>query len=501
MAAAAAVLAVAAAKTQNKGKKRAHRGNTRRTIMKIFNTLSRRKEEFVPLEPGKVKMYVCGPTVYNFIHIGNARPMIIFDTVRRYFEYKGYDVNYVSNFTDVDDKIIKKAIEEGVDAETISKRYIAECKKDMADMNVKPATTHPQATQEIQGMLEMIQTLIDKGHAYVAADGTVYFRTKSFKGYGKLSHKNLDEMMSGFRELKVTGEENKEDPSDFVLWKPKKDGEPYWESPWCQGRPGWHIECSVMSKKYLGEQIDIHAGGEDLIFPHHENEIAQSEAANDKTFANYWMHNGFLNIDNKKMSKSLGNFFTVREIGEKYDLQVLRFFMLSAHYRSPINFSAELMEASKNGLERIITCAERLKELLNKVSGDALTEAEQENKKIVDELVAKFEAAMDDDFNTADAVSAIFELVKLANSTANEESSKAYVELLAGTIAKLSDVLGIITERKAEVLDSEVEELIAARQQARKEKNFALADEIRQKLLDMGIVLEDTREGVKWKRA
>ena len=469
--------------------------------MKIFNTLSRRKEEFVPLEPGKVKMYVCGPTVYNFIHIGNARPMIIFDTVRRYFEYKGYDVNYVSNFTDVDDKIIKKAIEEGVDAETISKRYIAECKKDMADMNVKPATTHPQATQEIQGMLEMIQTLIDKGHAYVAADGTVYFRTKSFKGYGKLSHKNLDEMMSGFRELKVTGEENKEDPSDFVLWKPKKDGEPYWESPWCQGRPGWHIECSVMSKKYLGEQIDIHAGGEDLIFPHHENEIAQSEAANDKTFANYWMHNGFLNIDNKKMSKSLGNFFTVREIGEKYDLQVLRFFMLSAHYRSPINFSAELMEASKNGLERIITCAERLKELLNKVSGDALTEEEQENKKNVDELVAKFEAAMDDDFNTADAVSAIFELVKLANSTANEESTRAYAELLAGTIAKLSDVLGIITERKAEVLDSEVEELIAARQQARKEKNFALADEIRQKLLDMGIVLEDTREGVKWKRA
>ena len=469
--------------------------------MKIFNTLSRRKEEFVPLEPGKVKMYVCGPTVYNFIHIGNARPMIIFDTVRRYFEYKGYDVNYVSNFTDVDDKIIKKAIEEGVDAETISKRYIAECKKDMADMNVKPATTHPQATQEIQGMLEMIQTLIDKGHAYVAADGTVYFRTKSFKGYGKLSHKNLDEMMSGFRELKVTGEENKEDPSDFVLWKPKKDGEPYWESPWCQGRPGWHIECSVMSKKYLGEQIDIHAGGEDLIFPHHENEIAQSEAANGKTFANYWMHNGFLNIDNKKMSKSLGNFFTVREIGEKYDLQVLRFFMLSAHYRSPINFSAELMEASKNGLDRIITSAERLKELQGKVSGDTLTEAEQENKKTVDELIAKFEAAMDDDFNTADAVSAIFELVKLANSTANEESSKAYVELLAGTIAKLSDVLGIITERKAEVLDSEVEEMIAARQQARKEKNFALADEIRQKLLDMGIVLEDTREGVKWKRA
>ena len=469
--------------------------------MKIFNTLTRRKEEFVPLTPGQVKMYVCGPTVYNLIHIGNARPMIVFDTVRRYFEYKGYDVQYVSNFTDVDDKIIKKANEEGVDAEVISKRYIEECKKDMAALNVKPATVNPQATQEIQGMLTMIQTLIDKGHAYVADDGTVYFKVKSFKEYGKLSHKNLDELQSGFRELKVSGEEVKEDPNDFVLWKPKKDGEPYWESPWCQGRPGWHIECSVMSKKYLGEQIDIHAGGEDLIFPHHENEIAQSEAANDKTFANYWMHNGFLNIDNKKMSKSLGNFFTVREIGEKYDLQVLRFFMLSAHYRSPINFSAELMEASKNGLERIITSVEKLKELQGKVSGDALTETEQENQKTVNELIAKFEAAMDDDFNTADAVSAIFELVKLANSTANEESSKAYVDLLKETISKLSDVLGIITERKAEVLDSEIEELIAARQQARKEKNFARADEIRQQLLDMGIILEDTREGVKWKRA
>ena len=327
--------------------------------MKIFNTLSRTKEEFVPLEEGKVRMYVCGPTVYNFIHIGNARPMIVFDTVRRYFEYKGYDVNYVSNFTDVDDKIIKRAIEEGVDAEVISSRYIEECKKDMAGLNVKAATTHPLATQEIGGMLEMIQTLIDSGHAYKAEDGTVYFRTASFKEYGKLSHKNLDELQSGFREIKVTGEEGKEDPSDFVLWKPKKEGEPYWDSPWCQGRPGWHIECSVMSKKYLGDQIDIHAGGEDLIFPHHENEIAQSEAANGKEFSRYWMHNAFLNIDNKKMSKSLGNFFTVREISERYDLQVLRFFMLSAHYRSPLNFSADLMEASKNGLERILTGVEK----------------------------------------------------------------------------------------------------------------------------------------------
>ncbi|MDO4268836.1 MAG: cysteine--tRNA ligase [Eubacteriales bacterium] len=469
--------------------------------MKIFNTLSRTKEEFVPLTPGEVKMYVCGPTVYNFIHIGNARPMIVFDTVRRYFEYKGYHVNYVSNFTDVDDKIIKKAIEEGVDADTISRRYIEECKKDMAAMNVKPATVHPQATQEICGMLDMIRTLIDKGHAYVAKDGTVYFRTASFREYGKLSHKNMDELQSGFRELKVTGEEDKESPSDFVLWKPKKEGEPFWESPWCEGRPGWHIECSVMSKKYLGEQIDIHAGGEDLIFPHHENEIAQSESANDKTFARYWMHNGFLNIDNKKMSKSLGNFFTVREIGEKYDLQVLRFFMLSAHYRSPLNFSAELMESSKNGLERILTAVDRLRDLENTASGDTLTEKELEQQSAARELVAKYEAAMDDDFNTADAISAVFELVKLSNSTAGAESSRAYVEYLKSTIGQLCDVLGIITERREENLDAEVEKLIAERQQARRDKNFALADEIRQRLLDMGIVLEDTREGVKWKRA
>ena len=310
--------------------------------MKIYNTLTKQKEEFVPLEEGKVRMYVCGPTVYNFIHIGNARPMIVFDTVRRYFMYKGFEVNYVSNFTDVDDKIIKKAIEEGVDASEISTRYIEECKKDMEGMNVLPATVHPLATEEIGGMLAMIRTLIEKGYAYQAQDGTVYFRTRKFGEYGKLSHKNLDDLQAGHREIKVTGDE-KEDELDFVLWKPKKDGEPYWESPWCNGRPGWHIECSVMSKKYLGEQIDIHAGGEDLIFPHHENEIAQSEACNGKEFAKYWMHNAFLNIDNKKMSKSVGNFFTVREISEKYDLQVLRFFMLSAHYRSPLNFSADLM--------------------------------------------------------------------------------------------------------------------------------------------------------------
>ena len=466
--------------------------------MKIFNTLSRQKEEFIPLEAGKVKMYVCGPTVYNLIHIGNARPMIVFDTVRRYFEYKGYDVNFVSNFTDVDDKIIKKAIEEGVDADTVSKRYINECKKDMEAMNVKPATKNPLATEEICGMLDMIAHLIESGHAYAAKDGTVYFRTKSFDQYGKLSHKNLEDLQSGFRELKVTGEEEKEDPSDFVLWKPKKEGEPYWESPWCDGRPGWHIECSVMSKKYLGDQIDIHAGGEDLIFPHHENEIAQSEAANGKEFAKYWMHNAFLNIDNRKMSKSLGNFFTVRDISEKYDLQVLRFFMLSAHYRSPLNFSADLMESSKNGLERILTAVDKLKGLEASVKTVGMLEKEDTNQ--VNALVEKYEAAMDDDFNTADAISAIFELVKVSNSTTDEESSLEYVTLLKNTIEKLCDILGIITEKEEVILAEEIEAMIAARQQARKDKDFALADEIRGKLLNQGIVLEDTREGVKWKR-
>ena len=470
--------------------------------MKLYNTLTRKKEEFVPLEPGKVKMYVCGPTVYNFIHIGNARPMIVFDTVRRYFEYKGYDVNFVSNFTDVDDKIIRKANEEGVDAAEISARYIAECKKDMEGMNIKPATTHPLATQEIDGMLEMIGTLIEKGYAYAADDGTVYFRTKKFASYGKLSHKNLDDLQAGHREIKVVGS-GKEDELDFVLWKPKKEGEPYWESPWCQGRPGWHIECSVMSKKYLGDQIDIHAGGEDLIFPHHENEIAQSEAANGKEFSRYWMHNAFLNIDNRKMSKSEGNFFMVREISEKYDLQVLRFFMLSAHYRSPLNFSASLMESSKNGLDRILTAVERLDELMERVlpSDDMTGEELGLITGRVRELVKKYEASMEDDFNTADAIAALFELVKLCNTEADEQSTRTFLMQLKTTIEDLCQVLGIETKREAQLLNSEIEELIARRQQARKEKNFALADEIRDQLTQMGILLEDTREGVKWKKA
>ncbi len=469
--------------------------------MKIFDTMTKYKEDFVPLEPGKVRMYVCGPTVYNFIHIGNARPMIFFDTVRRYFLYKGYDVNYVSNFTDVDDKIIKAAVEEGVDASVISERYIKECKKDMEGMNIMPATTHPLATQEIPGMLEMIQQLIDGGHAYVAKDGTVYYRVQSFRDYGKLSHKNLDDNMSGLRTLKVTGEEDKEDPNDFVLWKPKKEGEPYWESPWCDGRPGWHIECSVMSKKYLGEQIDIHGGGEDLVFPHHENEIAQSEAVSGKKFAKYWMHNAFLNIDNVKMSKSLGNFKTVRQISEQYDLQILRLFMLSAHYRSPLNFSAEMMESAKASLERILTCMERLKDLAGKAQERELNAAEEETLKSLETLVQKFESSMEDDFNTADALSAVFEMVKLANVSVTEESAKELVSRVDETLRKLLDVLGILPERKKETLDAEVEALIAERQAARKARNFARADEIRNQLTEMGILLEDTREGVKWKRA
>ncbi len=468
--------------------------------MKIYNTLTKQKEELKTIEEGKVRMYVCGPTVYNLIHIGNARPMIVFDTVRRYMEYKGLQVNYVSNFTDVDDKIIKKANEEGVDPSEISERYIAECKKDMDALNIKPATKNPKATEEIDGMIDMIKTLIEKGHAYVAEDGTVYFKTRSFAEYGKLSHKNIDDLRGGNRELKVSGEEQKEDPLDFVLWKPKKEGEPYWVSPWCEGRPGWHIECSVMSKKYLGEEIDIHAGGEDLIFPHHENEIAQSEATNGKTFAHYWMHNAFLNIDNKKMSKSAGNFFTVRDILEKYDAQVLRFFMLSAQYRSPLNFSSELMEAAKNGFERIVNTVSNLDFQIQNKADSALTEDEKALLAEADGFTKKFEEAMEDDFNTADAISAIFELVKFANTNTTETASKAFLEELKKRILILTDICGLVVEKKDDGLDAEIEALIEERTKAKKEKNFARADEIRDELLAKGIKLKDTREGVQWKR-
>lgn len=469
--------------------------------MKIYDTMTRFKEEFQTIEPGKVRMYVCGPTVYNLIHIGNARPMIFFDTVRRYLEYRGYEVNFVSNFTDVDDKIIKAAVEEGVDSSVISERYIAECKKDMAGMNVRPASYHPRATEEIDGMIAMIQDLIDNGHAYVAEDGTVYYRVSSFPDYGKLSHKNVEENLAGLRTLKVRGEEAKEDPNDFVLWKPKKEGEPYWESPWCEGRPGWHIECSVMSKKYLGESIDIHGGGEDLVFPHHENEIAQSEAVSGKQFVRYWMHNAFLNIDNIKMSKSLGNFKTVRQISEEYDLQVLRFFMLSAHYRSPLNFSREMMDGAKASLDRILTATDNLRDCLSAAEERELTAEETAELAAFEALREKFEAAMDDDFNTADAISAVFEMVKRANITVSKESAAAYIRRVKELLEKLLEVLGIHAERKEESLDARVEALIEERQTARKEKNYARADEIRAELTAMGILLEDTKEGVKWKRA
>jgi cysteinyl-tRNA synthetase len=466
-------------------------------IMKIYNTLTKKKEEFIPLEEGKVRMYVCGPTVYNYIHIGNARPMIVFDSLRRYLEYKGYEVNFVSNFTDVDDKIIKKAIEEGVSANEISERYIKEFQTDAQGLNVLPATYNPKATEEIDGMVEMISTLIEKGHAY-EKNGTVYFRTRSFQEYGKLSKKNIDDLEAGSR---IAVSEEKEDPMDFVLWKPKKEGEPYWTSPWSDGRPGWHIECSVMSKKYLGEQIDIHAGGEDLVFPHHENEIAQSEACNGKQFAKYWMHNAFLNIDNKKMSKSLGNFFTVREISEKYPLQVIRFLMLSAHYRSPLNFNVDLVESSKNGLDRILTATYNLEHLLEAAGSKEISDDELQIIKEIDEINEKFDAAMEDDLNTADAISAIFEMVKVANSKVTSDNSKELIKNILDRILKLSNILGIKAEKEEGLLDEEIEQLIQDRQNARKNKDFAKSDEIRNLLLEKGIILEDTREGVRWKRA
>ncbi len=464
--------------------------------MQIYNTMSRRKEEFVPIEPGKVRMYVCGPTVYSYIHIGNARPMIFFDTVRRYLEYKGYKVNFVSNFTDVDDKIIKRALEEGTESSVISERYIEECKKDMEAMGVRPATKHPKATEEIGGMIRMIRKLIAEGHAY-AVNGTVYFRVSSFPEYGKLSGKNLEDLVSGNRTLLVTGEEEKENPMDFVLWKPKKPGEPAWPSPWGEGRPGWHIECSVMSAKYLGEEIDIHGGGEDLVFPHHENEIAQSEACTGHIFAHYWMHNAFLNIDNRKMSKSLGNFFTVRDITAKYDPMVLRLFMLSAHYRSPLNFSAELMEAAASSLERMRTALKRLRTETSRGTEEPMTEAE---KAEIDAFTEKFEAAMDDDCNTADAIAALFEMVKFANLTVPEKTSAEKLAYLRDRMAVLFGILGI-TEAADEALDAELQALVDERQAARKARNYARADEIRAELAARGILLEDTKEGVKWKRA
>lgn len=466
--------------------------------MRIYNTLTQEKEEFIPIEKNKVRIYVCGPTVYNYIHIGNARPAIFFDTVRRYYEYKGYDVNYVLNFTDVDDKIIKKALDEGLDSKEISERYILEYKKDMESLNVLEATYHPKATEEIDGMIKLIESLIEKGHAY-EKNGTVYFRTRSFADYGKLSKKNIDDLESGAR---IAIAEEKDDPLDFVLWKPKKEGEPYWPSPWSDGRPGWHIECSVMSSKYLGQQIDIHGGGEDLIFPHHENEIAQSEAVSGKSFANYWMHNAFINIDNKKMSKSEGNFFTVRDILDEYSGQVIRFFMLNAHYRSPLNFSRDLIDSAHNSLDRILTAVDSLEYLLNnnKLNEDEVSQEENAILLEAETLKEKFEASMEDDFNTADAIAAIFELVKLANIHCNGQSSKKFLMTMSDKIIALCDILGIKTKIEDEILPKDIEKLIEDRQLARKNRDFNKADEIRDSLLEKGIILEDTREGVRWKR-
>ena len=464
--------------------------------MKVYNTLTRQKEEFVPLEHGKVKMYVCGPTVYDYIHIGNARPYVIFDTIRRYLEYKGYEVNYVQNFTDVDDKIIKRANEEGVDSKVISERYIEEAKKDAEGLNVEPATKNPKVTEEMDNIIEMIKVLIDKGYAY-EVNGSVFYDTKAFKDYGKLSGKNIDDLEAGAR---IAVDETKKNPMDFVLWKPKKEGEPYWESPWGQGRPGWHSECSVMAKKYLGDTIDIHAGGEDLIFPHHENEIAQSEAANGKLFAKYWLHNGFINVDNKKMSKSLGNFFTLRDIVQSIPYDVVRFFILSGHYRSPINFSRELMEAAEAGLDRIKNSYKSLLFIESKAQG-AMTEDEKKLSLEADKFRVEFEKAMDDDFNTADAVTAIFEIAKFANVNVNENSSKEFVTDIREKMLTLCNILGIKPQdetKEEQISADEVEALIAERTAAKKAKDFARADAIRNELADKGVVIEDTRAGVRW---
>ncbi len=467
--------------------------------MKIYNTLTRRKEEFVPLEPGKVTMYVCGPTIYNYIHIGNARPQIVFDCVRRYFEYKGYNVAYAQNFTDVDDRIINKAIEENVTSDVISTRYMHEALADERGLNIKPATYNPKATEEIDGIIALIETLIEKGYAY-ESDGTVFFETRTFEDYGKLSKKNIDELEAGAR---IDVDEAKRSPADFVLWKPAKPGEPKWASPWSEGRPGWHIECSAMVKKYFGDTIDIHAGGDDLIFPHHENEIAQSECATGKPLATYWMHNGLIHLGNQKMAKSSGNFFTVRDIAEKFPYSVIRFFMLSAHYRSPVNFSEELMQAAQNGLERIKNCVSKLRFVSANSSSSVMTEAEAKILEGTAKYSKAFETAMEDDFNTADAVTAIYELVKYANINVGDNATKAFADAMLAKLMALLDIMGIQADEEAAqnagaLEEAEIERLIAARQEARKNKDFKAADAIRDELADKGVVLEDTKTGVRW---
>lgn len=464
--------------------------------MKLYNTMTRQKEEFIPIEEGKVKMYVCGPTVYNYIHIGNARPFIIFDTLRRYLEYRGYDVTYVQNFTDVDDKIIKRGHEEGIAPEEVASKYINEYFVDSDGLGIKRATVHPQVTDNIEQIIKFVKELEDKGYAY-EVNGDVYFDTKKFEGYGKLSKQKQDELEAGAR---IEVNDQKRHPMDFVLWKAKKEGEPGWQSPWGEGRPGWHIECSVMSNRYLGETIDIHAGGQDLTFPHHENEIAQSEARSGKTFANYWLHNGYININNEKMSKSKGNFFTVRDISKLYDLEIVRFFMLSAHYRNPVNFSDEMLNQSKAGLERLYNTKEKLEFTINNLNESSITEEESSLLSELDSYRVKFIESMDDDINTADAISAIFELAKFINSNVNEKSSLEFAKKCLDEFNELTSVLNIVNKKKDDILDEEIESLIQKRTEAKKNKEYQLADEIRQELLEKGIVLEDTRQGVKWKR-
>lgn len=464
--------------------------------MKLFNSLTAKKEEFVPITPGEVKMYSCGPTVYNYFHIGNARPFIIFDTLRRYLEYSGYKVKFVQNFTDIDDKMINKANELGITVRELADQYIAEYFKDAEGLGIHRATVHPRATENIDAIIEIISKLVESGYAY-NVDGDVYYSTKKFSEYGKLSHQPLEELESGAR---IDVSEDKRDPMDFALWKKQKPGEPAWESPWGMGRPGWHIECSAMANKYLDKSIDIHSGGQDLIFPHHENEIAQSEAANGCTFANYWVHNGYINVDNKKMSKSLGNFFTVRDVAKEFDYEVIRFFMLSAHYRSPINFSKDLMESAKSSLGRIYTCIENLEFLSQNAQDAGLKEAEAESVKTLGGYKDKFIAAMDDDLNTADAISAIFEIVSYANKNIDSDSSKELIEKYIATIKELGDILGLLQKSKSDV-PAEIQSLLDERAAARAEKNWGKSDELRDKLKELGYIVKDTKQGQQLTKA
>ncbi len=463
--------------------------------MKLYNTLTRKKEEFIPLEEGKVKMYTCGPTVYNYFHIGNARPFIIFDTLRRYLEYRGYNVTYVQNFTDVDDKIINKANEEGITPLEVADKYIKEYFTDADGLGIKRASVHPRVTDNIEQIIEFVKELEEKGYAY-AVNGDVYFDTKKFEGYGKLSKQNIEDLEAGAR---IEVNDNKKSPMDFVLWKSKKEGEPGWSSPWGEGRPGWHIECSVMSSRYLGDTIDIHAGGQDLTFPHHENEIAQTEARTGKKFANYWIHNGYININDEKMSKSKGNFFTVRDISEKYDLDIVRFFLLSAHYKNPVNFSDDMLKQAGAGLERLYNTKSNLEFLKDKLDG-SMTDEEKSLVKELDTFKTRFIESMDDDINTADAISVIFELARFINTNVDDKASLEFANECYNLFKELTDVLNIANKSNDDSIDEEIETLINERTQAKKNKEYKLADDIRQKLLDIGISIEDTRQGVKWRR-